>query len=181
MTFIFSTNPSLPLILLALIFFGECGIVPEKSSDQTRQFKAFVLHVSDGDSFVGRTSSGKSVTIRLHAIDAPEKGQAGSTASRKALTGLIKDKHVIINSVTRDRFGRIVAIVLYNDSDIGLEMIKRGNAWHFKAFAEEQSFADQMSYASAERSARETRSGIWRSNSAVPPWEFRKQKINIKK
>lgn len=57
--------------------------------------------------------------------------------------------------------------------DANLEQIKRGMAWHYKAYEREQTPQERRDYAAAEVTAREARFGLWKDTQAVPPWEFR--------
>ena len=56
-----------------------------------------------------------------------------------------------------------------------LVQVKRGLAWHYKSYQDEQSPADQQSYAAAEIVARTAQVGRWRDADPLPPWEFRHQ------
>lgn len=50
-----------------------------------------------------------------------------------------------------------------------MEQVKRGMVWHYKAYEKEQSDADMVTYAKAEKAAREARAGLWRDAQPVPP------------
>lgn len=53
-----------------------------------------------------------------------------------------------------------------------MQQIKRGMAWHYKLYEREQPPEDRVTYAEAERGAREARVGLWQDAQPVPPWEF---------
>jgi endonuclease YncB( thermonuclease family) len=58
--------------------------------------------------------------------------------------------------------------------DVGLALVQAGAAWHFRAYAQEQSPADRARYARAEEAARTLKAGLWADPEAVPPWDWRR-------
>ena len=74
----------------------------------------------------------------------------------------------------KDKYGRAVGKVVYNGTDVCLEQIKLGMAWHYKQYESEQSKEDREIYAQAELSARANAIGLWKDKQPSPPWEFRK-------
>lgn len=133
-----------------------------------------VVGLADGDTITVLDSSKVRHRIRLAGIDAPEKQQAFGSRSQQSLSELVFKKSVQVDFTKRDRYGRIIGKVLVNNSDVSLEQIKRGMAWHYKAYEREQTEVDRELYAQAERDARQVRRGLWRDSSPIPPWEFRK-------
>ena len=60
-----------------------------------------------------------------------------------------------------------MGIVYLDGTDINLEMVATGNAWHYAHF-------DQTpEYAEAEKSARAARLGLWAGESPINPYDFR--------
>ena len=59
--------------------------------------------------------------------------------------------------------------------DVGLAQISVGMAWHYKAYANEQSEEDRHRYAFAEGEARARRAGLWLDTHAVQPWDWRRK------
>lgn len=114
--------------------------------------------------------------IRLAGIDAPEKSQAFGQASKQSLSDLVFAQDVMVETGKSDKYGRLVGKVTVTGVDANLEQVKRGLAWHYKAYAREQSKADRDAYAAAEDAARLGRIGLWRDITPIPPWEFRRQK-----
>ncbi|MEY3144891.1 MAG: hypothetical protein RL342_562, partial [Pseudomonadota bacterium] len=54
------------------------------------------------------------------------------------------------------------------------EQIRRGLAWHYKAYEREQSVEDRGIYAKAESIAMDALLGLWSAGATpVPPWEYR--------
>ena len=74
------------------------------------------------------------IKIRLHGIDAPEKGQAYSTKSKEYLRSLIFQKEVMIKTNGEISYDRLLAQIFLvpNKDDIGLKMLRNGMAWHYE-------------------------------------------------
>lgn len=53
-------------------------------------------------------------------------------------------------------------------------------AWHYKAYAREQSPDDREMYAATEDAARSARIGLWADARPTPPWDFRRKKAAAK-
>jgi endonuclease YncB( thermonuclease family) len=137
-------------------------------------FSARVVSIEDGDTIIVLGATNQSHKIRLHGIDAPEGGQAFGNRSHQNLSDLIFGRDVTIEWSKRDRYGRKVGKVLLDGSDICLEQIKSGMAWHYKYYQSEQSKEDRELYANAETNARTTRRGLWSDTDPIPPWDFRR-------
>lgn len=75
----------------------------------------------------------------------------------------------------KDRFGRTIGKVLINDVDVNLEQVKRGLAWHYKAYQKEQTSEDRFTYAQAEEDASQSKQGLWIEPPPVAPWDWRKR------
>ena len=84
-------------------------------------------------------------------------------------------KQVTVEYQKKDKYGRTVGTVFVNNIDVCLEQIKRGMAWHYKQYANEQSKEDREIYAKAEAVAQTQSVGLWKDKTPVPPWEFRRQ------
>lgn len=138
-----------------------------------------VTDVQDGDSFSVRTEDGRRLRIRVSGIDAPERRQPWSDASRRHLADLLRAGRVRIDPIKQDRFGRTVARVRVTDPDgggerdVGLEQIRAGLAWHFARYASDQGAEEARRYARAEREARAQRVGLWQEASPEAPWAWR--------
>ena len=84
--------------------------------------KERVSKIIDGDTF--KTKSRKN-PVRLANVDAPEKGQPGSSKARNQLADLIQGDEVIIDTVARDKFRRSVARVYKDGKSVNKEMQRR--------------------------------------------------------
>lgn len=121
-------------------------------------------HVMDGDTF----KSGDT-RVRLWGIDAPEKGQPFADEARARLKELIEGKAVRLEWKDKDQHSREVAIVYAGSTNINLQMVKDGLAWHYEYFA-----PDAEDLAAAEKAARKSRKGLWKDKNPVNPYHFRK-------
>ena len=134
-------------------------------------FDARVVAVKDGDSIVVvRGGAGSEEDIRIHGIDAPERGQPWSRRAREALSQRVLGKEVRINAVTIDRYGRTVGEVYADDVCVGCELLREGHAWVYRRYTESKVLL------ALEAEARAARRGLWSLPEAeqVPPWEWRR-------
>lgn len=147
-----------------------------------------VVSVVDGDTITVLDASKTQHKVRLAGIDAPEKGQPFSNASRKHLALLAAGKQARIKYEKYDRYSRVVGQVWVappdvcpdarpecpKTLDVGLAQITVGLAWHFKRYAHEQSEEDQGRYGFAEEEARAKKAGLWAERNPLAPWEWRR-------
>lgn len=139
-----------------------------------------VVGVTDGDTLTILDTSDQQFKIRLSGIDAPEKGQPFGSQAKESLSAMVFNKQVVIESDKKDRYRRRVGKVQHEGTDVNLEQVKRGMAWHYTAYAMEQAPADREAYASAEVEARAQRRGLWRESTQSAPWEFRRIKAVVR-
>ncbi|MGQ2979616.1 MAG: thermonuclease family protein [Polaromonas sp.] len=139
-----------------------------------------VVAVSDGDTLTVLDASDQQFKIRLSGIDAPEKGQPFGNRAKESLSEMVFNKQVVVESDKKDRYRRNVGKVQHGGTDVNLEQVKRGMAWHYTAYAKEQAPADREAYASAEVEARAQRRGLWLEGTQSAPWEFRRSKAVVR-
>ena len=135
-----------------------------------------VVGVADGDTLTVLDSSNNQHKIRLAGIDAPEKKQPFGNVSKKSLSDLVYGKQVIVDYNKQDRYGRTVGKVLIDGVDTNLEQVKRGLAWFYKKYQNEQPLQDRLDYLHAQETAEKSKVGLWIEPTPIPPWDFRKQK-----
>jgi len=127
-----------------------------------------VIHIADGDTFTMVLDDHTQERVRLQGIDAPERSQAFANRSRQALGRLIYHKHVKVYFKRRDQYGRILGTVYTDDStNVNLEMVKQGYAWHYKRYSSDKALAE------AERQARRRHLGLWKDPHPQAPWLWR--------
>jgi endonuclease YncB( thermonuclease family) len=156
-------------LFLCILFFLFVPLQVQTSAGQ-------VVAIADGDTLTVLTEAKEQVKVRINGIDAPERKQPYSQASKENLSRLVFGRIVTVESSKKDRYGRTVGKVLIDGVDVGLEQVKSGYAWHFKRYEREQSQADRAAYANAEEQARSKRLGLWRDDAPVPPWDYRAER-----
>lgn len=134
-----------------------------------------VVGVTDGDTVTVLVDR-REVKVRVAGIDAPEKKQPFGQRSKEHLSDCAFGKSVAVEWSKTDRYGRTIGKVLADGVDCGLRQIQDGMAWHYKAYAKEQSATDRVTYAEAESQAMSRKAGLWSDPHPVPPWEFRHPK-----
>jgi len=135
-----------------------------------------VVGVVDGDTVDVLVAGHDSYRIRLSGIDAPEKAQPFGKAAKQAMSDLVMGRDVRVEYEKRDRYGRIVGVVMAGEADAGLDLIHKGLAWHYKRYANEQTPRQRQNYDEAETSAKARRIGLWADPNPSPPWEWRHRK-----
>ena len=146
------------------------------NANATNVLQGLVVGVSDGDSLTLLDAEKRQHKIRLQGIDAPEMKQAYGQKSKESLSKLVFNKTIKVHWSKKDRFGRTVGQVMLADIDICLEQVRRGMAWHFKDYQDEQSEKDRELYDRAETQAREQRLGLWQDAAPIEPSVFRQKK-----
>ena len=131
--------------------------------------KARIISVHDGDTFTA-TWKGKTYHCRLNNFDAPELKQNFGIDAWHKLEELVTGSIVTIDSVTHDRYGRVVTNVWINGLRLDSIMIREGYAWHYVAYNSETMLAQCQEDAMSEKL------GLWSygTKAACPPWLFRK-------
>jgi len=145
-----------------------------------------VVGISDGDTLkarCGSESSYQQIRVRLSGIDAPELKQPYGRQARKMLSDLLYMKEVKLDCPKQDHYRRYVCnISLKHEKgklqnlDIGKAMIQYGLAWYYRTYSNDLSPRNRKTYAEAEVSARNSRSGLWKDQSPVPAWTWRKER-----
>lgn len=143
-----------------------------------------VLAVQDGDSLRVRCADApphsRPVAVRIHAIDAPEQGQAHGRRARQALRTMVYRRTVALRCVDTDHYGRRVCGVYLPGADgrpgrdVGLAMVKQGWAWWYRRYSAPMTRSERRRYEAAEEKARARRAGLWQDGErALAPWRWR--------
>lgn len=123
--------------------------------------------VTDGD-----TIKLNGTTYRLWGIDAPETKQScadGWPAGLEAtayMRGLVRDRQVVCEAKTQDRYGRTVALCRADSQDLGAAMVIAGMAWAFTRYSND--------YVGQEVRAKAERLGV-HGHDCTAAWEWRAQ------
>lgn len=133
-----------------------------------------VIKVSDGDTIQVQDATGIRHKIRLHGIDAPETAQSFGPESGAWLRARVLSKTVRVEWQVHDRYQRVVGQVFNAEEDIGLALLQHGLAWHYRAYAKDQTPTDRATYAAAETEARAAQRALWAAENPTPPWAWRR-------
>jgi endonuclease YncB( thermonuclease family) len=131
-----------------------------------------VIGVADGDT-IKVLHNNKPVRIRLYGIDTPEKRQAFGNKAKKYTNAMVRGKTVAIDPVTKDRYGRTVAMVHINRKNLNESLVQQGFAWVYRKYCKMSICDNWYQY---EDQARTLKKGLWRDPHAIPPWQWRKEK-----
>jgi micrococcal nuclease len=126
-----------------------------------------VTRIADGDTFTMIFDNGFEVRVRLNGIDSPEKKQAFSNRAKQTLSALIFNKKVKVYYESKDRYGRVLGDIYIDNLNVNHEMVRRGMAWHFIRYSDDETLA------ALEKEARKNRIGLWADPNPVAPWKFR--------
>lgn len=127
-----------------------------------------VTRVSDGDTLWVTDAAGVRSKVRLDRIDAPESDQPWGKESAAYLKGLVDGKSVKVEWRKHDQYGRYLGIIWLNGTDINLQMVETGNAWHYAYYDK------TPAYAAAQVAARKAGRGLWADAAPVNPYDWRK-------
>ncbi|KAL6541643.1 arginine permease [Orobanche gracilis] len=103
-------------------------------------------------------------------IDAPESKMPFGQKAKDELVKIVENKCLRILVFDEDRYGRCVGDIYCNDIFVQESMLKKGLAWHYKAYDQRQEL-DKW-----EKEAREKRAGLWSLSNPEMPWEWRKDR-----
>jgi endonuclease YncB( thermonuclease family) len=129
-----------------------------------------VVAITDGDTLTARCDQDLSyvrITVRISAIDAPEKRQAFGEVSRQHLARLCFQQHATITPITTDKYDRTVGDVECQGQDVATEQVRSGMAWYYVKYGK-----GYEKLRGLEAESRDARRGLW-IQEAVAPWEWR--------
>jgi len=118
----------------ALVAFILCGALPAAAEIAGK------VRVIDGDTLdVGK------VRIRLHGIDAPERGQPCTTLTgqnwacgdwvTRQVRDQFQDANATCEPLDKDRYGRVVARCFVDGTDIGKALVQNGFAYAYRKYS----------------------------------------------
>ncbi len=168
------------LLLLAFFLYYACydgkaplpDILDSPETTETAlpaEFKAEVVRISDGDTFVV-LFNGKKEKIRLLDIDCPENSQPFGREAKAFVNDLCYGETVrIVPNEKRDQYRRILAYVFTADSlNVNAALVKQGLAWNYK-------YSKNKEFKAYQKEAQALKRGLWSGDNPVNPWRWRKQ------
>ena len=121
-------------------------------------FAAVVARVVDGDTIDVRTPGAReAIRIRLDGIDTPERGEPFATVATRFTRAEAFGRAVRLRGTDVDRYGRLVARVTLDGSDLSVSLVRAGLACVYRKYTR-----DPVLYG-AEAEARSARRGFWGS------------------
>lgn len=135
-------------------------------------WEGFVVKVLDGDSLLINKDS-KIYEIRLYGIDTPEYKQPYSNKAKQFTKRLAYRQTVDVTKKDTDRYGRVVALVSSNGKLVNRELVRSGLAWYYPKYCRTQPLCGELE--TLENKARQERRGLWRDQSPVSPWDWKRQ------
>lgn len=132
---------------------------------QAELLNGHVTRVFDGDTLTAQLSDGRIVKIRLQWIDAPELRQPYGPVARQALSDLVLNKDVLIDSAGPDRYGRLLGAIYLN---VNAALVDQGAAWVYRTYPHPKPLE------TLEATAQTARRGLWAEQQYCPPWDFRR-------
>jgi micrococcal nuclease len=143
------------------------GIFPCAAS----AWDAEVVAVPDGDSLKVR-SQAREYKVRLYGIDSPEFGQDNWQEARSLTRSLVAGRRVALETMDKDQYGRIVALVYSGDVLVNRELVRNGQAWLYPRYCRSEPLCTEMR--GLEMDARRQQKGLWRETSPLPPWKWKR-------
>ncbi|MCU0632773.1 MAG: thermonuclease family protein [Methanolinea sp.] len=150
---------------------GTCG----------SSMQALVTRVIDGDTIMVQYPGGREETVRILGIDTPETEDHGNWGNEyegisdpayltswglrasEYTRSLLAGRNITLTgdcqAGERDRYGRLLAYVSRDGTDVGAMLIREGYA---RIYAEE-SFGKKASYLPLQRDAQAAGAGLWRA------------------
>jgi micrococcal nuclease len=175
-------NSLRPVVALALVLAASPALYAKNGDEQAYEGKVVV--VSDGNTLtVLDDETNVQHKIRLAGIDAPENQQPFGTKAREALAAKVSDKRVGVHVISGGLYRREVAYVfVLSDAPVGMpvnmDLVREGLAWCDPQCDKRGVSAKAKSaLAKTEKDAREHKRGLWAEPNPVPPWEWRKAKL----
>jgi micrococcal nuclease len=129
-----------------------------------------VIGIKDGDTVEVIDKLNKTTILRLAEVDCPEKKQPFGIKAKQFTADAIYLKTVKYIVTDKDRYGRSVAKIFYQNKYLSAEIIKNGMGWHYKKYSTSQELA------LFEKQARSLKIGLWMDPNPIYPSEWRKAK-----
>lgn len=129
-----------------------------------------VVGISDGDTITVLDNTNAQFKIRLSGIDAPENGQPFGRNSKEFLSNLVYGKIIEVKPIAIDKYGRTVAHLQIDSTDVEEEMVRSGFAWVYDQYCTDPICTK---WKGLQEQARKRKVGLWADPSPNPPWEWR--------
>ncbi|PIE59729.1 MAG: nuclease [Desulfobulbus propionicus] len=135
--------------------------------------QAYVLKVLDGDSIQVKEGA-RIYDIRLYGVDAPEYDQHYGNRARRFTSELIRRKNITVQAKYKDRYGRVVAVVMSQGKNVSKELVRNGLAWVHPYFCKDKRQCSMMTQ--DQLAAKKAKLGLWKDAKPIPPWKWKKSR-----
>jgi endonuclease YncB( thermonuclease family) len=129
-----------------------------------------IIGIKDGDTVEIIDKLNNTTILRLAEVDCPEKRQPFGTNAKQFTSNAVYMKTVTYVITNKDRYGRSVAKVYYNNKYLSAEIIKNGMGWQYKKYSHSKELAK------LEQHARSKKRGLWADSNPIYPPDWRKSK-----
>ena len=129
-----------------------------------------MIGIKDGDTVEIIDKQNNTVTLRLAEVDCPEKKQPFGTKAKQFTADLVYLKTIKYIVTNKDRYGRYIAKIYFENKYLSAEIIKKGMGWQYKKYSTSKELAK------FEQQARSKKIGLWIDPNPIYPSEWRKAK-----
>jgi micrococcal nuclease len=130
-------------------------------------FTGTCIRITDGDS-IAIWVHNKVVEVELEGIDCPEISQDFGKEAKDFTSSMIFKKKVTVHIKSYDPEERVVGRVFLDDTDLSLELVNAGMAWHDRKHNSEKKLSR------AQKRAKKNKTGLWSKPKPTAPWVYRK-------
>jgi endonuclease YncB( thermonuclease family) len=174
-------------LTLAVAWIGVAFLPPTAYSqpdDGQNLILGKVVKIYDGDTIAIKGDKGKMIRVQVAYIDAPDMDEKTAQKqpiygeSIKALSDMIFNKEVIIESFGIDKHGRVEGMIFLEQMNVNVEMVRRGMAEIYDPVRSNPSgfkkeYVKQLF--DAENAAKGEKLGIWGHPDYISPYKFRRR------
>lgn len=114
------------------------------------------------------------VKIRVYGVDCPESRQPFGQRAKQFTSAMVYGKHVKVIAKNADKYGRTVAMISVDGQCLSQSLVENGYAWVYTRYCAEP---ERGQWEVLETAAREEGRGLWAMADALPPWEWRRPKV----
>ena len=137
------------------------------------QINAKVIRIKDGDTVVVLLDGNIQKTLRLAEVDCPESGQPFGKNAKQFTLDQIFGKQITFIATDEDRYGRTIAKIYYDNKYLSQELIRAGFGWWYYKYSNDKNLGI------LQQQAEDNKIGLWQDNSAIAPWDYRKQQKSV--
>ena len=96
----------------------------------------------------------------------------GQQARTQLQSLLSASPNVVLRPIDIDRYGRLVAEVFTQGTNVNLSLVESGHAVAYRQYLSQ---CDRAAYLDAEQHAQQNQTVFWSSPNPTMPWDFRRQ------